>query len=104
MPYEVLAYCSTWTDSTGKLLTQLSYTLTVNDGTQRVSPTLGLKDPTKVQQIWNVTQTSQISNGYTVFTLPTWIIQAGGMAPGSNTTFGGIFDVTAGSPVWVINP
>ena len=95
---------STWTDSNGKLLSQLNYTLTVNGGTDKVSPLLGLQDVSKVQQIWNVTQTSQVSNGYTVFTLPTWIVQAGGMAPGSNTNFGGIFDVTAGSPVWAINP
>ena len=96
-------WCSTW-NSDGKLLCQLNYTLTVNGGANKVTPTLGLQDVTRLQQVWNVTQTSQVSNGYTVFTLPTWIVQAGGMAPGANTSFGLIYDVTAGSPVWAINP
>lgn len=93
--------CSTWTDSSGAILSQISYTLT-NTSSTLASCTLGLNQPSKISQIWNVTNSGTVKGAYTVFTLPSWITQAGGIAANSNTTFGGIFDITSGSPQWII--
>ena len=94
-------WCSTWTDSTGAILSQVNYTLTNTSAITAIC-TLGLVQPGKISQIWNVTNTGNTKGVYTVFALPSWITQAGGIAANSNTTFGGIFDITSGSPQWTI--
>lgn len=93
--------CSTWQDGTGGLFSQIDYTLS-NTSSKTAMCTLGLLDPSAINQIWNVTRTSAVNSGYTVFTLPSWVTQAGGVAGGGSAGFGGIFNVTAGSPKWAV--
>ena len=93
--------CSTWTDGTGALLSQINYTLT-NISSSTALCSLGLAQPANINQIWNVTNTGVVKSGYTVFALPSWVTQAGGIAAGGNTTFGGIFNISGGSPKWIV--
>jgi len=53
---------STWTDSTGAILSQVNYTLTNNSSSLKTC-SLGLTQPANISQIWNVTQTSTVTNG-----------------------------------------
>lgn len=93
--------CSSWSDSTGAILSQIDYTL-INTSTTTALCTLGLAQPGSINQIWNVTNTGTVNSGYAVFTLPSWVTQSGGIAPGGSTSFGGIFNISGGSPQWIV--